>query len=424
MLYLVYTPYNEVSMSFEELQELSQSFIRLKIAPYRRYFITVTPMKHRFSIILGERGVGKTTTLIQSLLDFVNDDIASDEIFYIQADHFLVKGMSLYEIAEKFSRFGGKFIAFDEIHKYPNWSMELKSIFDTFPELRILASGSSALEIHKGSHDLARRAVVYRMYGLSFREFIELKYKIELSSYKLDEILSEHSKISIAVLKQLEVKKLKILKLFKEYLEYGYYPYFLDFEAIEEFKLTVEQNLHTTLESDLVAIYPHLTGNSIKKIKQLVIYLSQAVPFTPNWQAIKKITEIGDDRTVKTYFKYLEDASIITTLSSGSQKMKSLEDTEKIFLSNTNQLFAFGTRHPNIGTLRETFFISNLRPMYDVSLARSTDFLVDQKYFVEVGGKNKTSEQVRNIERSFFALDEIEHGVKGRIPLWLFGFLY
>ncbi|MFI5343744.1 MAG: ATP-binding protein [Chlamydiales bacterium] len=411
-------------MSFEELQELSQSFIKLKYEPYRRYFIRQTPMLHRFSILLGERGVGKTTTLIQNLLDFANDNPVSDKILYIQADHFLVRRMSLYEIAEKFIRFGGQFIAFDEIHKYLNWSMELKSIFDTFPELRIIASGSSALEIHKGSHDLTRRAIVYHLYGLSFHEFIELKYGLELPIYKLEEIISEHPKIAFTIIKQLEDKKLKILKLFKEYLEYGYYPYFRVFESVAEFKMTVEQNLHTTLESDLVAIYPHLTGNSIKKIKQLLVYLTQAVPFTPNWQTIKKITDIGDDRTLKTYFKYLEDASIISALESGSEKMKRLEDPEKIFLANTNQLFAFTSSQPNVGTLRETFFLSNLRPIHNVTLARNTDFLVDQTYYFEVGGKNKTVAQIKDHKRGYLALDDIEHGVQARIPLWLFGFLY
>ncbi len=153
---------------FSELRELSQNFIKLKYEQYRRYFIRNTPMKHRFSIILGERGIGKTTTLIQYLLDSANHDPLGDEILYIQADHFLVHGNSLYEISETFSRLGGKVIAFDEIHKYPKWSIELKSIYDTFPDLRILASGSSALEIHKGSHDLTRRAIVYRMFGLVF----------------------------------------------------------------------------------------------------------------------------------------------------------------------------------------------------------------------------------------------------------------
>ena len=169
----------------EEVRELSQNFIKLKYKQYRRYFIQNTPLKHRFSIILGERGVGKTTTLIQYLVDAAEGNLLSDKILYVQADHFLVGRTSLYEIAETFCRLGGVVVAFDEIHKYSNWSMELKSIYDTFPDLRILASGSSALEIHKGSHDLTRRAIVYHLFGLSFREFIELKYGISLPLYRI-----------------------------------------------------------------------------------------------------------------------------------------------------------------------------------------------------------------------------------------------
>lgn len=409
---------------FEELKELSQTFIKLKFEQYRRYFIETTPLKHRFSIILGERGIGKTTTLIQYLLDYTDQDLFSDQILYIQVDHFLIGGTSLYEIAETFYRLGGKFIAFDEIHKYPNWSMELKSIYDTFPDLRILASGSSALEIHKGSHDLTRRAVVYRMFGLSFREFIELNYGLKLPSFKIEDLVLKHTKFAFDVIQQLDKHKLKILKLFDEYLEYGYYPYFRIFESVAEFKITVEQNLHTTLESDLVAIYPHLTGNSIKKIKQLITYLAQTVPFTPNWQAIKKMTDIGDDRTLKTYFNYLQDASIIQRVESGSKKMKKIEDPEKIFLANTNQLYAYCSMHPNIGTVRETFFLSSLRPLYNVATGKNTDFLVEQIHYFEVGGKNKGAQQIRHNENGFLALDDIEHGVEKRIPLWLFGFLY
>jgi uncharacterized protein len=409
---------------FEILRELSQTFIKLKFEEYRRYFIKSTPLKHHFIIILGERGIGKTTTLVQYLVEAAHGDLLSDKILYIQADHFLMGSTSLYETAQVFYQFGGQYIAFDEIHKYPNWSMELKSIHDTFPSLKIIASGSSALEIHRGSHDLTRRAIVYRLFGLSLREFIELKYSLSLTAYSFEEILANHTAIAMHLVKQLADHKLKILKLFREYLEYGYYPYFRQFELVDEFKLTVEQNLHTTLESDLVAIYPELTGNSIKKIKQLVVYLAQAVPFTPNWQTIKRITDIGDDRTIKTYFKYLEDASLICRLGSSSSKLKQIEDPEKIFLANTNQLFAFAFADPNIGSVRETFFLSSLRPGYSVTTAKNVDFVVDQKFSIEVGGKNKDSTQLKGLDNSYLALDTLEHGAGRRIPLWLFGFLY
>lgn len=388
------------------------------------YFIRRVSLKHRFTIILGERGIGKTTTLIQSLLESADNDPLSDSILYVQADHFLIGKTTLYEVAEEFYRLGGKAIAFDEIHKYSNWSMELKSIFDTFPNLKIIASGSSALEIQKGTHDLSRRAVVYHMVGLSLREFIELKYEIVLPTYSLNEIVNHHLQLANEVLALLEKKELKILKLLHEYLEFGYYPYFRLFEQIQEFKMTLEQSMHTALESDLASIYPHLTGNSIKKITQLLIYLSTAVPFIANWQAIRKITEIGDDRTVKTYFKYLEDAKLIMHIESGSNKLSKIEAAEKIYIANTNQLYAYTTSHPKKGTLRETFFLTMVKPWHEVNLSMEGDFMVDHQLHFEVGGKNKNAKQLNGNIAGYLAVDDIEMGSNRRIPLWLFGFLY
>lgn len=400
-------------MNIQDLFQLSQAFITQKQTAYQRYFIRTTPFKHRFMIIIGERGIGKTTTIIQYLLASTQQNRYSDEILYIQADHFLVQNLTLYEIAEAFVQLGGKVIAFDEIHKYPNWSLELKSIYDTFPKLRIIASGSSALEIHKGTHDLSRRAVTYKMYGLSLREFIELSHNISLPSFNLQDILQEHSQLAFKIIELLGVNDLKILKLFQQYLQQGYYPYFREFELLEEFKITLEQNLHTTIEADLVAIYPYLTGNSIKKIKQLLTFIAQEVPFTPNWQKIKIITDISDDRTIKTYFKYLEDANVIRYLCT------------KVFLSNPNQLYTLEA-NPNIGNVRETFFLSMLSQKHRVTSTKKTDFCIDHKIFVEVGGKNKDLSQPRDLENenSYLAVDDIENGFGKRIPLWLFGFLY
>jgi predicted AAA+ superfamily ATPase len=203
----------------------------------------------------------------------------------------------------------------------------------------------------------------------------------------------------------------------------GYYPYFREFELSEEFKITLEQNIHTTIEADLVAIYPHLTGNSIKKIKQLLAYIAQSVPFTPNWHKIKMITDIGDDRTLKTYFKYLEDAYIIRTLDINTDKLKRLELSSKVFLGNPNQLYTLAIE-PNVGNIRETFFISMLTYQHEISHANTIDFCIDNQYYFEVGGKNKNISQIRDTKNAYLALGDIEQGSGQRIPLWLFGFLY
>ncbi len=212
----------------DELRKLSHTFLKLKNSPYRRYFIQTEPFKHRLSLLLGQRGVGKTTTLIQYLLDTTSQDIYDPSILYIQADHFLMGTSSLYEIAEDFHAMGGKTVAFDEIHKYSNWSQELKSIYDTFPKLTVVASGSSALQVHKGSNDLARRAIKYTMVGLSFREFLELKLHIKLEPHTLSDIIKNHERLASKIMEILEAKNLKVLPLFQHYLSCGYYPYFFE----------------------------------------------------------------------------------------------------------------------------------------------------------------------------------------------------
>jgi len=406
---------------FEDLQKLSRGFLNVKNAAYRRYFIQTVQLTHRLQMIVGPRGVGKTTTLIQALLDFVDQDHFDPRIMYVQADHFMVGASSLYEIADQFQIMGGRWIAFDEIHKYPDWSKELKSIYDTFPQLSVLASGSSALEIHKGSHDLSRRALLYHMQGMSLREYLELMYPpLTLPVHSIEEMCAGHEKIAGSIIKQL--KTIKIVPAFHQYLKTGYYPYFFEIQSDSAYKMTLEQNVHTTIEADLAAIYPKLTGRSIQKMKQLLAFIANAVPFTPNWQSIQAVLEIGDLRTLKTYFAYLEDAGLIRSLSKTSKKLATLASPHKVYLDNPNQLHAIASS-PERGTQRETFFLNMVSQGHDVTLPINGDFQVGQHVF-EVGGKNKKFDQIKNISSSYLVCDDIEMGVGSKIPLWLFGFLY
>lgn len=409
----------------EELFSLSQNFIRINNRGYVRYFLRTYPLNNRFSIVVGQRGVGKTTAIIQHILSSYKNDIFTNSALYIQADHFLVGGRSLYEIAEQFYNLGGEMICFDEIHKYPDWSTELKSIYDTFPKLKIVASGSSALEIYKGSHDLSRRAVVYKMFGMSFREFIEIELGINLKSAGLEDIINNHQRIAENIITAVEKKGKKILALFKSYLEYGYYPYFREYKNRELFYLTLEQNIHTTLESDLIAIYPSLSGNSIKKIKKLLMIIASSVPFTPDLKKLKTMLDVGDERTLKTYLKYLEDAGIILTVSKGGRGLRELEKPEKIYLNNPNLIHAISSRMPlEIGNMRETFFLNMAETSHKVSSPAQGDFLVNGRYTFEIGGKNKDFSQIKDIKNSFLGVDNTEIGAGNKIPLWLFGFLY
>ena len=342
----------------------------------------------------------------------------------MQVDHFQVGGTSLYEIAEDFHTLGGKVLALDEIHKYPNWSQELKSLYDTFPKLNIVASGSSALQMHKGSHDLSRRAIKYNLFGLSFREYLELRLGIELSAYSLTEILQNHARLAGNVMDILAEKGEKVIALFHHYLACGYYPYFSELPNEELYFMTLEQNLHTTIESDLAAIHPHLSGSSINKLKQLLIFIAKAVPFTPNWNKLKDLLDIGDVRTLKTYFGYLEDAYLIRSVSKKTQKLSHLASPEKVYLDNPNQMHTLSLGDHIIGTQREIFFIDMLSLKHEVELADKGDFLIDKTYLFEVGGRKKGFEQIKNKERAYLACDEIESGAGSKIPLWLFGLLY
>lgn len=409
----------------DDIFKLSSDFLRTFNKPYIRYFLDKYPLTSRFSIIIGQRGVGKTTAMIQKILSANNNDVFTKNALYVPVDHFVVGSRSIFEIAEAFYNLGGQMICFDEIHKYAGWSGELKSIYDSLQKLTILASGSSAMEIQKGSHDLSRRAVIYPMTGLSFREYIDLAANIKMAPIVLQNLLEAHEKFSYDLITATESKKKKILALFKEYLQFGYYPYFTEFDDISVYYIALEQGIRATIESDLLSIYPALSGSSIKKIKRLLAVIAESAPFTPDLKRLKKIVEIGDERTLKNYLKYLEDGGVIMSLAKKVSGFGALEKPEKIYLNNTNQIYAISKKgRENIGTLRETFFINMLSAMHNVSSPQQGDFLVDDQYTFEIGGKNKSFKQIKDVHKSFLVVDDIETGIGNRIPLWLFGFLY
>jgi predicted AAA+ superfamily ATPase len=407
---------------FSEICALSRQYLTTQNQPYQR--VQRLLFEHRLAILLGPRGVGKTTLIIQYLLDYAKQDINSPKILYVPADHFILGATSLYEIAEYFQLLGGELIALDEIHKYPSWSQELKSIYDTFPKLHVIASGSSALAIYQGSHDLTRRAIVSELVGFSLREYLELEHGISLKSYSLVDILEQHELVATEIIKIVAEKNIKILAEFKRYLQSGYYPYAREMKTQNLYWITLEQNLHTTIESDLAAIFPKLTGNSIRKLKQLLAFIAVNVPFVPNLQKLKEVLQIADARTLKTYLKYLEDAKLIRQLRSASSKFSQLEIPEKIYLDNTNQLYAISKSAQNMGTVRELFFLSMLSYQHKVTAPKQGDFLVDESLLFEVGGRKKQGLILSDKQKLYLACDEIENGIKLKIPLWLFGFLY
>jgi predicted AAA+ superfamily ATPase len=409
----------------DELFRKSHLFVKNNNLEYQRYFIKKEKLEHRLSIILGARGVGKTTTIAQYMSKFDND-----KALYVSLDDISNSTQSIYEIAEAFELQGGELLCLDEIHKYENWSQELKSVYDSFPRLKVIASGSSALQIHKGSHDLSRRAIVYTMVGMSFREFLELHYHFDFKAYTLEDVLTDHVDIAENIVDALAEKDHRIITLFRDYLKFGYYPYYLSMPNDLLFFQTLKQNINVSIESDLLNIYPSLNGKSIKKIKLLLSVIMENVPFTPTINSLKKSVDVKDDRTLKEYLSHLDDAGLITLLMKSSLSMKNIDKPEKIYLANTNLMYI---TTPDIGNVRETFFVNQLGNYYlqknsldnkGIYVSNKGDFYLEEKYVCEVGGKSKSFKQIKDLEHSFIAADDMEMGFGKKIPLWLFGFLY
>lgn len=406
------------------IYDCSRDFLVSLNQEYKRSFLDFSPFDARMAVLLGQRGVGKTTTLVQYLLEYSGANPGSEKILYIPVDHVLVVNTSLFEITKYFYEHGGEVICFDEIHKYSEWSRELKSIFDSFPKLKIIASGSSALEIYRGSHDLSRRAIAYTLHGLSFREYLELYYNISLPAFFLDEILKDHSTLCRQIFNTLESVNKKVLPCFNHYLEFGFYPYFLQYQTnLNLYHISLEQSVHTSIESDLAAIHPGLSGASIKNIKKLLSHIARLVPFKPDLTKLKNSLELHDDRTLKNYLKYLEDAHIIRALCKEGKSLNNLDKPEKLYLNNPNLIYAFGKKNSDLGNIRETFFASAVSCKYEIFYPSEGDFAFDDFIF-EVGGKNKSFNQIKDNPNAYLAIDGVEYGRGNRVPLWLFGFLH
>jgi len=408
-----------------ELIELSQLFLRQYSRPFVRYFLNERPLSHRMNVIKGQRGIGKTTAAVQHILSRSGNDMLSSKILYVPCDHFKLRGRSLYDIAEEFYLYGGQIVCFDEVHKYPDWSGELKSAHDTFTALEILATGSSALEIVRGSHDLSRRALVHTMYGMSFREFIEMDKGVALKTCSLSDIIDKHERLSSGYIETLAESNLKILPLFEEYLRHGYYPFFIESRDEETFFTLLERNVHTSIEIDLVAVSPNLTGESIRRIKQLLSFIASAVPFMPDYSSLKQAVNVSDQRTIRNYLELLQRVGVLRLLPRTGSVHESMKKPEKIYLDNTSQMFALAPgAKADAGTLRETFFASQLGFSHRLGAPKKGDFLIDDALLFEIGGKSKKSRHIAGHENVFYALDRIETGSGNRIPLWLFGFTY
>ena len=391
----------------------SNDLIRLNNHKFKRYFIDSKDLSHRLIVILGQRGIGKTTTLAQ--LASKNKDS-----LYLSLDDIEISN-DITSIIREFVLNGGKHLYLDEIHKSKDISAVLKFAYDNFKELNIVATGSSALEVLKSSHDLSRRAIVYKMSGMSFREYLGLRYGINLEAIELTNLLTNHQEIAVDIINTLKQKELAAIKLFREYLKVGYYPYYNDMPNDTAFYQTLRQSTEATIDSDLLSIYPNLNGNTARKLKILIHAISTNVPYQPNYSSLKSLVDIRDDRTLKEYLAMLDSTGLIRLLMKNELAIKNMDKADKIYLENTNLMYI---NSPDIGNVRETFFANQLGNITEIYSGKNGDFMIGNKFTFEIGGAKKSFEQIKDMPNSFIAADDIEVGVGNKIPLWLFGFLY
>jgi len=396
----------------ERLIEKSNSSIQSVIFPYQRGVIGNINWNWRMNGIIGARGTGKTTLLLQKLRQYQKDGL---EVLYVRLDDLYFADHTIYDVANNFSKMGGRYLYLDEVHKYSGWAREVKNIYDSIPGLKLVFSGSSIIEIIKQEADLSRRALMYEMTGLSFREYLHMSDIFSFPVYPLDEIILNHAEIAVGIVKQIPV-----LKHFSNYLKTGFYPYFL--EQDRDYIMTLEQIIRTVMETDLRFIENFDIAQS-KKMLTLLKVIAASTPFKPNISKISQKTDLHR-QTVLLYFQYLEKARMIKLVNQPDRFISRLQKPDKVFLDNPNLFYALNPEIVNMGSLRETFALNQLMVNHNVFLHRSADFFVDNKFVIEIGGKNKDIRQIRDFDNSYLFQDDIEIGHHNRIPLWLLGFLY
>lgn len=366
----------------------------------------------RLIAIRGAKGVGKTTLMLQ-YLKMHNCDFKTS--LYVSLDSSYFTQHTLEEFVEQFYSRGGQLLFVDEVHKYPMWSRELKNIYDEYPDLKVVFSGSSLLHILNGDADLSRRCVPYDMQGLSFREYLLLMHDIDLPKTTLEELLNNPDAICDAV-----NAMCRPLAYFSDYLQKGYYPFVK--ENSEDYYIKLENVVDLILQVEL----PMLCGvdvSNVRKLKCLLTIIASTVPMQLDMTKLSALSEISRT-TLLSYLKYLSDAKLLNLLYAGDKSVKKLQKPDKIFLENPNLMEVLALQATNIGCMREAFIVGQLSYRHKVEYAKQGDLLVDGVYTIEVGGKNKDGKQISAAENAFIAADDIENAYGNKIPLWAFGLLY
>lgn len=394
------------------LLEQSEYLVARTSLDFKRYLFDEIKWKNRLIGIKGARGTGKTTLALQWLR---TQNLPVQQAAYFSLDDLYFTNHSLKETVTTFHRKGGKVLVLDEVHKYPNWSKELKNIYDVYKDMKIVFTGSSIIDISKQEGDLSRRAVMYSLSGMSYREYLNLKYNWSLPVFPLKVLLKDAS----ALKKELPLD-FRPLASFEEYLKIGYYPFVMEDDESVHHKL--RQMIRTIVEYDMAELKDFDIRNA-KKILQLFYIIAQQVPFKPNLSALAEKSGIHRN-TLNGYLHYLEQAKLISLLYPAGVSTATLQKPEKIYLNNTNIMHALSERGVDLGAARETFFFSQLSTISELSMPLKGDFLVNNDFTFEIGGKSKKRKQIAGMDNAWVVKDDVEFATGHEIPLWMFGFVY
>jgi len=395
----------------DSLLEFQENILRQINNGFRRYLHNQINWKNRMIAIKGPRGAGKTTLMLQRL----KYDLGMiPEALYITADHNYFYNHTLFDVANDWYKQGGKILFIDEVHKYPNWSVELKNIYDGLPEMQVVFSASSALDIYRGEADLSRRVITYLLAGLSFREFILFTRGISFEAITFDDINKNHQSLSRMI-----TEDFRPLPSFRKYLEVGYLPVIAEGE--DTYLMKLKQVINTIVDIDLAYIASYNSGTAIK-VKRLLGVIAESVPFKPNIASLARKLDLSRD-SVYHYIYQLRDARLLNTISAEGKGVSTLQKPDKIFLENSNLAFALKEK-PDTGNIRETFVLNQLlNAGFNVNSPVEGDFIT-KGLTIEVGGQGKNRNQVKHLDNYLIASDNLETGSGNKVPIWLFGFLY
>lgn len=388
----------------ERLQATFDKLLRETTSTFHRYMYDRIDWDARMVGLLGPRGVGKTTMVLQH----IKENLPRKETLYVVAEDLYFSSHTLLDLADDFARKGGKYLFIDEIHKYPGWSRELKLIYDYHSELHVFFTGSSVLDISHGVSDLSRRVLTYTMQGLSYREYLSLFHDIDLPTYTLEQILSQEVELPTGLLP---------LQFFHDYLQKGYYPF-----SDNNFEQYIMQVVNATIEVDIPQ-YANLTVATTRKLKQLLAIVAKSAPFKPNFTQIGGQLEVSRNN-VADLCAWIEKAGLISQLRDSTGGIQGLGKVDKIYLDNPTLIYVLGDQNVEVGTIRETFFFNQLRVHNAIVSSPVSDFLVNDKYTFEVGGKKKGKRQIKDVSNAYIVKDDIETGYGNIIPLWMFGLTY